>query len=563
MISDGLHDLDGQQRGICVIGSGPAGLAVATNLVAKGIQVLLLESGGSRANAKVQALALGNIIDPSRHDDMSIATSRRLGGASNLWGGRSMPYDPVDFVKRDWVGAGWPIEYSELMRWFPAAVQATRGGAAVYDATPLQLFQADSSFDADKIERGVNTQQAQVIHADVISDHPLLDVRTHATVTDIEFAENGRVNGIQIVHSLSGEKVRLQVDTLVVAAGGLETARLLLASRKNAPDRFGGSEGPLGRYYMGHLIGEIADIVFAEERFVDAFDFKVDQHGSYTRRRIMPSLGTQIEHRLLNSCFWPVVPPIADPRHKNAILSSVYLALAFRPLGNLLVAEAIRTRHVPESGSSMLPHVINLITGIPSSLAFIAAFLRRRYGADTRIPGFFVRNKSRRYGWSYHAEQAPNRNSRVWLSSKTDRLGLAQLNIDLRFDKNDAESVVRTHDLLEGWLGRTGLGALEYRMAREDRVDGVLELAAHGTHQIGVARMGTDRHNGVVDANLRTFDSPNLYLASAAVLPTSGQANPTVSTVALSLRLADHLAARSEAHKITQIKLVQRVGLPS
>lgn len=562
MISDGLHGLDGQKRGICVIGSGPAGLAVATDLAARGIPVLLLESGGSRANAQVQELALGDILDTARHDDMSIATARRLGGASNLWGGRSMPYDPVDFVKRDWVEGAWPIDYAELMRWFPAAAQATRGGAAVYDADPLGLARADGAFDADKIERGVNIQQAQIIHADAISRQALLDVRTHATVVDMEFAENGRVAAIQIAHSLSGERARLEIDTLVVAAGGLETARLLLASRKNAPDRFGGAEGPLGRYYMGHVIGEIADIVFTEERFVDAFDFKIDRHGSYTRRRIMPALETQMEHRLLNSCYWPVVPPVADPRHKNAILSSVYLALAFRPLGNLLVAEAIRTRHVPKDAGSILPHLANLVTGVPSSLAFVAAFLRRRYGRDTRIPGFFVRNKLRRYGWSYHAEQAPNRDSRVWLAQETDRLGLPKLKIDLRFASSDAESVVRTHDLLEGWLERTGVGRLEYRMAREDRADGVLALAAHGTHQIGLARMGSSRRDGVVDANLATFDSPNLYLATAAVLPTSGQANPTVSTVALSLRLAEHLASRSDRYEVASTKLGQR-GSPA
>ncbi|MES3046700.1 FAD-dependent oxidoreductase [Sphingomonas faeni] len=544
MLSEGLQGLDGARRPICVVGSGPSGLALATDLARRGIAVLLLESGGGDADPKVQALSAGTLTDPARHDDLMVATARRLGGASNLWGGRSMPYDPVDFTDRSWVDARWPIAYDELMRWFPAAAETTCGGAAVYTCAPMAAVSADRAFEADGIERGVNVPQAQIIHADAIARDPRLDIRTHATVTDIVFAENGYVNAIEIAHSLTGERARLHVDHLVLAAGGLETTRLLLAAQRTAEARFGGPDGPLGRYYMGHVIGEIADIVFGDEKSVDEFDFRIDVHGSYTRRRVVASMDTQLQHHLLNASYYPIVPPVADARHGSAILSMVFMALAFRPLGNRLVAEAIRTRHVPADPGSMLPHLRNLATGIPASIAFAAEFLRRRYGGQTRIPGFFVRNKARRYGWSYHAEQAPNRDSRIWLSDKVDRLGMPQLTVDLRFCDADADSVVRTHDLMEGWLVRTGIGRLDYRMAREERHDAVLALAAHGTHQIGLARMGAHRREGVVDDQLACFDAPNLHVASTAVLPTSGQANPTVSTVALSLRLAAHLASR-------------------
>ncbi|WP_237740958.1 GMC oxidoreductase [Novosphingobium sp. B-7] len=534
-------------RTICVVGSGPAGLALATDLSRRGISVLLLESGGVNADPRVQELSAGTLVNPVRHDDLMVASARRLGGASNLWGGRSMPYDPVDFIDRPWVDARWPISYAELMRWFPAAAATTHSGGAVYTGEQLASAAVDRQFDADGIERGVNIQQAQVIHAEAIARDPLLDIRTHATVVGIDFAENGCVTAIDVAHTLNGARARLRVDHLVVAAGGLETTRLLLAARGTSEARFGGPDGPLGRYYMGHVIGEIADIVFDDETSVDAFDFRIDAHGSYTRRRVTASLETQLEHRLLNASYYPIVPPVADARHGSAILSMVYMALLFRPLGNRLVAEAIRARHVPAHPGSLLPHLRNLATGFPASLAFAVEFLRRRYGGGTRIPGFFVRNKARRYGWSYHAEQAPNRDSRVWLSGKRDRLGLPQLTVDLRFSDADADSVVRTHDLMEGWLARTGIGRIEYRVPREERHAAVLALAAHGTHQIGLARMGAHRRDGVVDSQLSCFDAPNLYLASTAVLPTSGQANPTVSTVAMALRLADRLAVRLAA----------------
>lgn len=551
MLTDAITGLDGSHHAVCVVGAGPVGLALATALTRQGIPVLLLESGGKTAEPYIQKLSCGTVVDPAKHDDLMIATARRLGGSSNLWGGRSMPYDPIDFVDRDWVNGQWPIPYAELMRWFQGAAEATCGGAAVYDAEPLSLCVEDPSFTANKLERGVNIQQAQIIHADAIAKDPLLNVRTHATLIQIDYAENGRVKGIEIAHSLSGARARLTVETLVLAAGGLETARLLLASLHDAPERFGGETGPLGRYYMGHVIGEIADIVFAEDRYVDAFDYHIDAHGSYTRRRVMASEATQIDNRLLNGCYWPVVPPVADARHKSAILSSVYMALAFQPLGRFLAADAIRTRHVPSGGVPLRPHLANLLTGIPSAIAFTARFLRSRYGGDARIPGFFVRNRLRRYGWSYHAEHAPNPASRVVLTNQRDRLGLPQLHIDLRFAQIDADSVVKTHDLMEDWLARTGIGRLEYRMAREDRSAAVLSLAAHGTHQIGLARMGKNRHSGVIDANLATFDASNLFVAGTAALPTSGQANPTVTAVALALRLAAHIGATMRSVSIS------------
>jgi choline dehydrogenase-like flavoprotein len=87
-------------------------------------------------------------------------------------------------------------------------------------------------------------------------------------------------------------------------------------------------------------------------------------------------------------------------------------------------------------------------------------------------------------------------------------------------------------------LIRTGFGHLEWSVLADKRISSVLAQAKHGTHQIGTIRMGTNRSDGVVDKTLRTFDSPNLFVASTAVLPTSGQANPTLTAIALAMRLA-------------------------
>jgi choline dehydrogenase-like flavoprotein len=541
MLTKGLEGLEGSAHDLVVIGSGPVGLALATDLVRRGRRVLLLESGGPRPDETIQTLSQGELVDPARHDDLMIAAARSLGGSSNLWGARALPYDPIDFRARPWIDARWPITYADVAAYFPRAVKATASGAPVYREAIPGFTPSDDAFSCDTLERWANQQKAQVIHAEAIDKDPNLDVRLYATVTGMDFAEDGRILALNVADSRGGESIRLPVGTVVLAGGGLESTRLLLAAQREAPARFGGPDGPLGRYYMGHVLGKIADIVMASDAIDAAMDFRVDAHGSYVRRRLVPSEATQMEHQLLNVAFWPVVPAISDPRHGNAILSMLYLAMSYGPLARLIIAEAIRKQHIPPGPPMRGPHLVNLVRGLPAAAIFLTDFFKNRYFSETRVPGFFVRNRARRYGLMYHCEQSPDPDSRVVLSGAVNRLGLPELKIDLRFSQADAAALVRTHALMQDWLTRTGFGRLEFHAPEGEREALVLKQAIHGTHQIGLIRMASSRSEGLVDGNLRAFDAPNLYVASTAVLPTSGQANPTFTTVALALRLADHL----------------------
>ena len=258
---------------------------------------------------------------------------------------------------------------------------------------------------------------------------------------------------------------------------------------------------------------------------------------------MVPSPATQEAARLPNVAFWPVVPTLYEPEHRSGPLSAVFLALSVGPLGRRLIAEPIRLRHAGPPPYARLPHLRNVILDAPRTIGFAPWFLWRSKVAKMRLPGLFLRNPARRYGIEYHSEQLPDAASRLTLGNEADRTGLPRLRIDLRFSAADAEAVLRAHAALGDWLARNDLARLEYRMPEAARVAAVLAEAKHGNHQIGTIRMGWDRTSAVVDRDCRTFDLANLHVVSTAVLPTSGQANPTMTAVQLGLRLADRLAA--------------------
>ena len=539
MISASLTTPPITEHDICVIGSGPAGLVLALEAAQRGKRVLVLESGSAHPDRLQQALSDADIVNPVLHDDMSIAVARQLGGTSNLWAVRCQPFDPIDFEARPGlVDASWPIRYEDILPYYGKAVDYLTAGANVFRAPIPGVDIEDEAVDYTRLERFSRIAAIQKAHATDIERSTSIDIRLGTTVVDMTF-EGGRITGL-IVADREGTRRNLPVGTVVLAAGGLESTRQLLVLQRKHPGLFGGVAGPLGRYYMGHVIGEVADVTFSTDTLDKAYDFYIDEHGSYARRRLIPSDAAQREHRMLNVSFWPVVPPVADSRHKSGLLSMVCFAFALKPIGRLVIAEAIRKRHIPDD-LAIWPHVVNIIKDLPRAALSLTAFLYRRYIARPPMPGFFVRNAGRRYGLSYHAEQSPQPDSRVTLTEDFDRLGVPKLKIDYRFARADAEAVWRSHEQLAGWLERNGVGRLEYRQPPEETVDAILALASHGTHQIGTARMAARPEEGVVDENLRCFGVDNLYVASSAVFPTSGQCNPTLSIAAFAVRLAEHL----------------------
>ena len=123
---------------LAVVGSGPAGIVTALEAARRGIKVLLIESGYESFRLAVQSLSVAAKWDPNRHAPMTLAVRRQIGGTSTIWGGRCVPFDPVDFDKRPFVGsASWPVTYEEMARYFQRACDWFLCGRAMFDARQL------------------------------------------------------------------------------------------------------------------------------------------------------------------------------------------------------------------------------------------------------------------------------------------------------------------------------------------------------------------------------------------------------------------------------------------
>ena len=223
---------------------------------------------------------------------MSIAVARRLGGTSNLWGGICLRFDPIDFIPRPGlVDARWPISYEELLPFYERASWHTQSGEPVYELPIPNVTLSDNEFSVHTLERAVNQQKSQLIHKDSLQRSARIDVRLSTTVVRLNFNDSGIVNSVDVVRPDGSQRTRVPICSLVIAAGGLESTRLLLAARLEQPERFGGIDGPLGRYYMGHVIGDIADIVFSDPALAAALTFssmpmaRMSDDGLYPARR--------------------------------------------------------------------------------------------------------------------------------------------------------------------------------------------------------------------------------------------------------------------------------------
>ena len=500
---------------ICIVGAGAAGISMACALADAPFRVTLLESGGMEFETATQKLYEGQNIGLP-FSDVTIDRLRFFGGSTNHWGGWCTPLDPIDFLPReDFPYHGWPFERSALDPWYEQAQQVCQLGP--YDYNP-----ASWGIAADKIpppfagpDFAVKILQPSgvlfgPVYAPDLRRAPRVTVYLYANAFHFDGGDNGAEIKELSVKTLSGNHFIVRARFYVLATGGIENARLLLASGKEDSLGIGNAHDLVGRFFMTHLAYEGGTIVPADPHQPLDFRSKGQREiggGKYPYFSFigLSEAGMRTQHLPNIFFYWGYkFSPVID---------------GVKAFNRLIDGEG--------PGGSRLDDLGLVI----SHLEGIAEFAARKVLFKEGIPieSMLVECAS---------EQQPNPQSRIMLGSRRDQLGMRESVIDWQLLPEDKSGAIATLRLLGAEIGRAGFGRLRSPLAE----DGVWPNNFVGNdHHMGTTRMHADPAQGVVDPNCRVHTVSNLYVAGSSVFPTGGANNPTLTIVALALRLADHL----------------------
>ncbi len=494
-----------------------------------GLTVCLLESGGTELAWPTQDLYRGRNVGLPYYalDECQI---RYLGGNTNAWGGWCRPLDPIDFESRPWVAhSGWPFALSELASFYERAHTLCQVPSGDYDPERAlaelnhpraKLLPFDPQRLQSLIYRFSPPTRFGSVYREQLRRAADLRCILNANILAIKTDASARTVSRLDVGTLSGVRFAVQAKHFVLAAGGIENARLLLLSNDVLANGLGNQHDVVGRYFMEHP--HTMRQVFVPTRQLSTGIYGELFHGRAVMARIALADTLQREEALLNY---------------SANLHAMYLAhdsqgwLALRKT----VLSLSRSRRsdpflrLPPYGRKRLTfrQIGDMVRRLDRTAV---AGVLRLFQPNRFISGFLLESKP---------EQAPNPESRVTLDDTRDAFGLRRPKVDWRTSPIDRRTAVRGEQIIDAELRRLNIGSLAPLAPGE--VEDWPEKLAGGWHQLGTTRMHVDPKQGVVDANARVHGLSNLFIAGGSVFPTEGTAPPTLTVVALALRLASHL----------------------
>jgi choline dehydrogenase-like flavoprotein len=549
LIDDGIC----LQADVCIVGAGAAGITLALQFVRQNSSVVLIESGDFKRDEQTQALYQGEVEDPRLHSPLNTYRERRFGGSTTIWGGRCIPFDPIDFERRPYMpGSGWPFGYDTVLPYYPRANELCEAGDFAYSAQaafpagmrPLIEGFTSDRVTADRLERFSCPTSFAERYGHRLAASGNIRVLLNANCTGIGLSATGdRVDRIA-VKTLTGRSFSIAASYFVLATGGLEVVRLLLASRDVQSNGVGNDRGLVGRYYMCHVAGTLGTLSATRPGAI-SHGYEISPDGIYCRRRFALLETTQRELGIGNFIARLHHPRITDPGHCSGPLSALYLARF------LIAYEYGKRLHGEEEATwlNWLAHVRNVLAEPFTTGRFVLHLATKRFLAERKFPSIIVPPPSGRYSIDFHAEQQPLFESRVKLGSEVDALGMPRLHVDWRYSPFDVRTVAEGIRVMAEEFERSGCARLEYQQDTLEEL--MVRDGAYGGHHIGTTRMGESEATSVVNSDCRIHSVANLFIASSSVFPTSSQANPTLTMVALVLRLADHIKGLLDRPKQT------------
>ena len=515
------------QTDLCIVGAGAAGIALAREFIGTRSRVVVVESGGLRYSDRVQQLYAGeNVGLPSYA--LTYSRFRVFGGSTTRWVAQCRPLDPIDFEPRPGIAhSGWPFDHHHLQAWYARAgavcgLGEVEGRAWAPDPGGSGLPLGNDELNAILFRFGYERDFGQAYRQE-LERSVNVDVLLNASVVEIQPAPDLRsVQAIE-ARTLKNRAFRIQAQAYVLACGGIENARLLLASNQIAPAGIGNEHDLVGRFFMDHPYLTSGHFEPASPQHADGphviRSFK--RAGLDQTSHVGFALNERVRRdEELTGCSAYFIRRLASetaPEH-------------FSPGGKSWLRLREFLEHRTFMGTALGHHVWNVAKGHRE----VGLTLARR-ALDVIQPRYVLAFRS-------VLETTPRPDSRVTLAQPRDRLGTPCVHVDWRIDESDRRGLERLRRAVANAIESKGLGVL----IEDPGVDeaGWPNSMEGGKHHMGTTRMHVDRKQGVVDPDCRVHAVANLYVAGSSVFPTSGHANPTLTIVALALRLADHLKTR-------------------
>jgi choline dehydrogenase-like flavoprotein len=562
---------------LAIIGGGPAGLTVAREFFGTSTRVLLLESGLLDETPDHAALAeLDSVGEPRTdaqkqkrtafHGASSSSWSqdaqpygvrcRALGGSSHAWAGKSAAFDSIDFAERSWVPfSGWPIRHNSLAPYLDRAADVLNLGPNIYDDGLWKLISMTPP-EPRLDDEGLRSffwqfARSRLDHLDIMRfgreflNFKASNVRIllNATARQIQLASNGAsFDGLEI-STIDGARSKVKAKVAVIAASGIENARLLLTSNTVQSSGIGNGHDLVGRFLMDHAGARVGRFDEAGlTQIVKRFGFYGVRHGGRTHmymHGLAPTSALQQSEQLLNSAVYFM--PERAPDDPWDALKRILRRTSAKPVqdtlsvvsGAGLLAKGIGMKVLASDATPTILKDFIVDTAIRYRPNLVAEEFQSR-GLPHKLTGVWI---------DAIAEQRPDPDSRVSLSDRTDRLGVPLAKVNWRINDDERRTIVRIAHLTRDVFARAGLPQpiLEPWVAEERLADGVIIDMAH---TLGTTRMSDNPKSGVVDQHCQVHGVRGLYVAGASVFPTSGHANPTLMILALAIRLADTIKSR-------------------
>ena len=470
-------------------------------------RVCLLDSGSFAPDQDAQRLNEAEIIGLP-YFPLHENRWRGVGGTTRLWAGWCRPLDDFDFQHRDWVPeSGWPIHREELTAYYKRAHEVCQLLPYDYDterwskrlqAAALPL--AEKDIETRIYHLGPPTRFGSTYRARLIAANNL-QVWTHATVMELVTSHDGSSIKRVKVGCLNGVRFTIRARVFVLATGAIEAARLLLLSRDRWTNGIGNDTDLVGRYFMEHIHFDAGTITLSP-----AWRTAASLYTDSTRPavgRLFPADATQRQHRILNCNIGLTSTP------------GQTLPIAVR-LGRRLRSKRFASRRTKR--------------WLTEAMAVVGD-LGGRMEATVGLTAWPTR-----FDLHYTLEQAPNPHSRVTLSAETDALGMRCAQLDWRLTTLEQRTFVQTRALLRAAISAGSIG--EWYAESQPQTWPPSPLQGLRGHHMGTTRMHPDPRFGVVDTDCRVHGVQNLYISSSSVFPTSGSGTPTLTIVALAVRLA-------------------------